>query len=723
MEPSPFAASSARKNHLGELLDSSPDAMVILNREGLIWRANPEMCRMFSYELAEFLGHSIELVMPIRFRRAFQRRLKRYFKNPIRQKMGQGLEVAGLHRNQSEFPIAISISPLNIDDEIMAVCAVRDLTDRYQQELILREREARFRNLMEAAPDGIILSDSTGKILQLNPQICNIFKYDAKEMLGMNVRDLMPEKYRPIQDALLRRFLRDPKRIEMGRNHHLNGLCKNGEVFPLELNVSPIIEENETLVVSCLRDITERRDRENQLKIAQQAAESANQAKSEFLSHMSHELRTPLNGILGYTQILKQDTTLTAEQQSGLESIMNCGEHLLSLINDVLDLSKIEAGHEELNLAPTDLHLLINEVTDILRPRTRDKGLKFTVKIKPEVPIGVITDAAKVRQILVNLLSNAIKFTSEGEVTLSVKQKKDGLYQFRVCDTGIGMNSDELNIIFDPFRQVEAGKAAGGTGLGLSICKHLSEMLGGSLLARSTKDQGSRFDLRIPLKDHSLTEHEAMTQEQRTNCHLRLAPGQEATILVADDRQTNLDILDQLLRLIGFNTLTADDGDTAIKILKTTPVDLVLMDVRMPRMNGIDAVQKIRSNDSLSHLKVVAATASVFPDFKQKALDAGFDDFLSKPFRAAELYQILQTHLDLEFVNQEMPGEKRALTAPQALPPAIAKELASALEIRNFSKINQLIEQLTHAPETEAIAHELKKHASKFDFEALQKFT
>jgi len=707
-----------RQKYLEELLNCAPDATVVLTQDGSIWHATDEFSKMFGHPLDKLMRGNIEFMIPERFRKMFRRYRKRYFAKPERQRTRQRLESFGLHRDGHEFPIAVSISAIAIDIGIVVVCSVRDISEQHRHELILRESEARFRKLMEAAPDGIILSDAEGMILQANPQVEIIFGYDPGELIGLRVNHLMPERYQITHRNLLKRFLRDPKRIEMGRDHNLEGLRKDGTHFPLEININPILESDTVLVVSSLRNISIRRERENQLRLAQQQAEMANHAKSEFLSHMSHELRTPLNGILGYAQILQQEEILTHEQRRNVDSILQCGDHLLSLINDVLDLSKIEAGREELNLAPTDLHHLINEVSNILSPRAAEKELELEIEVAPVVPVGVMIDGPKLRQILVNLLGNALKFTEKGKVSLTVDYGKlDQHYHFRICDTGIGMKPEELEIIFDPFRQVEAGKAAGGTGLGLAICQRLAKMLQGSLTATSQVGQGSQFLLKIPLEQCALDGVNILGPQHLDSPSLLL---DEATILIADDRETNIDILDQMLTKAGFKTLTADDGDTALEQLRKHEIDLVLMDVRMPRMSGIEAVEVIRKDAKLHQLKVIAVTASVFPDFEEKAIEAGFDDYLSKPFHSSDLMRKLANHLKISFTptSEQIanPTQKEALE----IPPSAAQELKAALAIRNLSKINAIISTLDRDPEMEGLATELRALAQNFDFEALE---
>ncbi len=458
-------------------------------------------------------------------------------------------------------------------------------------------------------------------------------------------------------------------------------------------------------------------------------AEEKNRAKSDFLSHMSHELRTPLNGILGYAQILQRNPELPDALRTSVDSIVNCGDHLLSLINDVLDLSKIEAGHLDVDLAPCDLHKLSRGVADIVGQRAQNKGLDFDIEVAPEVPQGIVSDGGKIRQILVNLLGNAVKFTAEGRVGLRISEAPKGMLRFDVVDTGIGMSPQEVEQIFDPFKQVEAGKAAGGTGLGLAISKNLAEMLGGRIFVVSEEGKGSTFTVVIPLEEVPTEDLSKLAKEkdweQGTE---RLAPGQRATVLVADDREVNRDILNQLLLSAGFDVLLADDGDVAVDLARENDVDMILMDVRMPRMNGIEAVGVIRREKSLAGVKVIAVTASVFPEFRAKAREAGFDDFLGKPFRVDELMQILHKHLEVEFeagsVGTDAPGDGTDLENLGAgvyhgVSGEVVEKLDAALKIRNLTAIKAIAETLATDPRQAPLAAEILKLSAAFDFNGL----
>jgi len=470
-----------------------------------------------------------------------------------------------------------------------------------------------------------------------------------------------------------------------------------------------------------LGELIDKNQRQQQeLRVARDQSEAANRAKSEFLSNMSHELRTPLNGVLGYAQILRRDPDLKPRQRESLEAIESCGQHLLTLINDVLDLSKIEAGRMQLDLAPLDLHRLCHEVKDMLAQRAGAKGLKLVLEIATDVPTAIRSDATKLRQILLNLVGNAVKFTETGSITLRV-QRRDNRLLFEVEDTGIGISQDKINVIFDPFRQAEAGMEIGGTGLGLAINQHLLGLLGGSPLTVSSKlNQGSCFSFELAIEEVDPDENsDQQAPLLRDDTALYLENGQAAVRLLAvDDRPENLDILQRLLSDAGFEVETFGDAPSGIARLREQSFDLVLMDIRMPGMNGLQAAQLIRGDQQLCDNKLVAVSASAFPAFRDQVLENGFDDFIAKPFRSAELFGVLQKHLGVRYREEPLatvsPGDAEALSTETAL--QLAARIEESLELGDMGGLGNL-EQHLNLPKP--LREQITSLARQFNFDAL----
>ncbi|WP_020599240.1 ATP-binding protein [Spirosoma panaciterrae] len=394
---------------------------------------------------------------------------------------------------------------------------------------------------------------------------------------------------------------------------------------------------------------------------ARDAAEMANRAKSEFLANMSHELRTPLNGILGYTQLFQRDRTLTTQQQHGISIIHNCAENLLLLINDVLDLSKIEAQKLEVDHKPFSLNELVTNITSLIRVKAEQKNLSFYFQAPASLPEMVVGDERKLRQVLINLLGNAVKFTDRGGVSLKVIPQPNDQLTFQVDDTGIGIPPDKLDLIFLPFQQVRAeSRFVEGTGLGLTITEKLISLLQGTLRVISTPGEGSSFRVTVPLP--AVVVSRRLNLERRAPQQINGYEGHRRTILIVDDHWENRSLLSNLLEPLGFRTIEAENGAVALKRAHETLPNLVLMDLVMPHMDGFEAVRQFRRDAVFSDVKIVVLSASVL-NSQQVSLDAGGDDFLPKPVNVDELLSVIQFQLKLTWtyfpaIDTEAPSAK-----------------------------------------------------------------
>ena len=406
----------------------------------------------------------------------------------------------------------------------------------------------------------------------------------------------------------------------------------------------PLIEF-EQLALDANRMLDYRLGVERELTAARVVAENANKAKGQFLSTMSHELRTPLNGVLGYAQILMRDPLVTTEQHRHLSAIQSCGEHLLTLINDVLDLAKIESGELEIQNGVCRLYQLLENVGDIVRGRAEAKGLTFRLEISPQLADLVWLDEVKLRQILINLLGNAIKFTDSGGVTLTARADTavDELI-FEVSDTGVGIARERLLEIFQPFRQLH--DHGGGTGLGLAISERVCTAMGGELSVDSALGAGSRFTLTLPLLRVEAELVAAPPKPVVRRQVITLGPD-GLRVMVVDDNPSNRLVMAGLLGSVGIDIVEAEHGADALQRLRVQTVPLVLMDVRMPVMDGIEATRLIKQDPALRDLIVIAVSASVDPDVVAQMRAAGCDDFVSKPVQLTELLEKIALHLHL----------------------------------------------------------------------------
>ncbi|BCO27598.1 sensor histidine kinase RcsC [Rhodoferax lithotrophicus] len=466
--------------------------------------------------------------------------------------------------------------------------------------------------------------------------------------------------------------------------------------------------------------------RTSELLLARDAAQAANKAKSAFLANMSHELRTPLNAILGFSSMMRRDPDVPALQHANLDIINRSGEHLLTLINDVLEVAKIEAGRMQLEIASFDLGSMVRDVVDMMQMRAQEKGLQLLIDQDSEFPRYIKGDEARLRQILVNLVSNAVKFTEQGGVTLrlGVKQNSRQHLLIEVEDSGPGISAEDQKRLFEPFVQLAEGSSQRGTGLGLTITRQFVELMGGEVSMDSTVGKGSLFRVNLPLELASMADIPKPQNLQHGEV-IGLLPGQSAyRILIVEDQPENQLLLKRLMSRIGLETRVAENGAQGVDIFSQWHPHLIWMDRRMPVMDGIEATQHIRQLPEGRTVKIVAVTASAFKDQQQEMLDAGMDDFVRKPYRFEEIYDCLARQLGVTLVYQT-DVTQRPLPAPvaltpamlAALPAALCHELQDALENLDDERITTAIRQAQLIdPE---LSHALSSLVEYFNYPAI----
>ncbi|MFE1747750.1 PAS domain S-box protein [Coleofasciculus sp. H7-2] len=640
-----------------------------------------------------------------------------------------------------------------------------DISDRKIAEEALRQQQEFLRKVIDNDPNSIFVKDWEGRFVLLNKAAAKLYNTTVEELVGKRDVDFHPF----LEDV--EHFLEETRSIiETGQplfvpEEKVTGASNQDKWFQWQKIPLHPPASVQVCVLGIGVDITTRKIVEAELERAKEAAEAANRAKSIFLANMSHELRTPLNAILGFSHLMSRAPNLSTEQQENLSIIRRSGEHLLTLINQVLDLSKIEAGRMTLNENNFDLYSLLNDVEAMFSLKAKEKGLNLKFDCATNVPQYLRTDEVKLRQVLINLLGNAVKFTASGTVLVKVKQGITNSESpsisplssiiFEVSDTGAGIATDELDKVFKPFVQTAAGQQVQeGTGLGLTISRQFVHLMGGEMTLisggkaftpgtpiREFNDntstlfpQGTTFKFDIQASIITASEIAIPLQNRRI---IALAPQQPRyQMLIADDSDFNRQLLLKLLQPLGFELHEASNGKEALDIWERSSPHLVWMDIRMPIMDGYEATKQIRK---LEHQKpsfqkrlpnsrtaIIALTASSLNEDKAAVIEAGCDDFIRKPFREEDIFNAVQRHLGVSFTYEEITAaSEKKLPEPLSLntadladlPKDWLENLAQALVEGDLEIITTLIEQVH--PQNEILSKALMALANQYEFEQL----
>ncbi|MDM8545325.1 response regulator [Candidatus Venteria ishoeyi] len=528
------------------------------------------------------------------------------------------------------------------------VCVITDLTEREQTYAKIQT----LSRAVEQTHSAVVITDNTGCIEFVNPAFTEATGYSTEEAVGA-YPNILKSGYQ--DQAFYTNMWVTLKSGELWQGELVNKR-KDGTIYWEYVTISPIKDEQDRIInfIAVKKDITERKAAEIALQEAKEKAEIASQAKSAFLANMSHEIRTPMNAILGFTEILNGMIT-DPTQQDYLKTIQNSGETLLDLINDILDLSKVEAGKMQLDETPVNLIKVFQEIAQMFKPKTQAKGLDFQVDIAQALPEWLLLDETRIRQILINLLGNAIKFTQQGVIRLSliihdldIKNHVCSL-EFSVQDSGIGIPLEQQENMFKAFEQ-QAGQSQakyGGTGLGLAICQQLAMLMKGEIQVSSQVGKGSIFTINLD-KLKILHPPSKRLKAHQPEQDVNFAP---ATILIVDDQMVNRKLLDLQLKKYGFKNLHANNGEEALFIIEETQPDLILLDMIMPIMNGMETIQQLKQNPKTRALPVIAVTADAITD-EAKAFSQLCDGAVTKPIAKSELLEMLKSFLTIETQTQ-----------------------------------------------------------------------
>jgi len=677
------------------LLESAPDAMVIIDASGTIVMVNRRTEELFGYSRDEITGQPIEQLMPQRFRETHPERIRSFFSNPSARPMGSGLELFGCSRTGREFPVEISLSPIETEDGALVASSLRDITERKQAEEKLKALNANIETQRRTE----IALNKLSELLRCEQEMGNLasvivhqlahyldLQFAALFVLRDGNTYVREAAYGyPRQgginnfesgDGLLGQIVIDAAPLKVNNIPEYAQLALGlGTIAPSGLLIYPLVHdemvvavlelaglrpldegqrdwldkasEGLAVTIRLVLDLEQRNRAEKELAEARDAAEKANKAKSGFLANMSHELRTPMNAILGYSEMLMEDARDVGQDDfiPDLKKINQAGSHLLSLINDVLDLSKIESGRMEVFAEDIDVGALIDQVAGTAQPLMTRNNNKFKIE-RGEQLGNAHQDITKLRQSLLNMLSNAAKFTHEGTITLRTERKSqaDGEWlMFSVNDTGIGIPADKLEHVFEEFSQADTSTTRnyGGTGLGLPISRRFCQMLGGDLTVRSSAGEGSTFTMRVPVRlPGTDAEMPVATMPIKTDTELEAlrVSGAGHTILVIDDDPEAQDIVERFLRKDGFEVVTASSGEEGLRLAHKLRPAAITLDVMMPDMDGWSVLRALKADPVLHDVPVVMLT---MVDDKSKGYSLGATDYLTKPVDRNQLHNTL----------------------------------------------------------------------------------
>lgn len=613
------------------LSENIRDIIQFIDNEGNIIDVNEASLASYGYTYEEFLK------LNIRNLRAegsiTSELLEKCYKEGI------SYETVHYRRDKSTFPVEISAKGAVIGDKRVIVSIIRDITERKQTEDALRESEEKFRSLFNNAMDAIFFYETNSdfkdeKFIEVNDVACKCLGYTREELQNMSFDDLIAEESKESAKKIVKVLQKDKFGI-----FELNHRTKDNRSIPVEVSVHVFNQNGKDVALSIVRDVTQRKATENSLKTAKEEAEVANRTKSEFLANMSHEIRTPINGIVGMVDLTLL-TQLNSEQKENLMVIKSCAKSLLKVINDILDFSKMEAGKLIIEKINFDIKSLVEETIKFHLPHATKKDIKLNFALSKAIPQFVVGDPGRLQQILNNLISNAIKFTENGEVWIKVDKIKTEdnkvELQFVVEDNGIGIAEDNIGKLFRSFSQLDGSitRRFGGTGLGLAISKQLSEMMGGRLWGESEKGIGSKFYFTLKFDIGTRVETQTIEAVKLKKIEIPYK------LLLVEDDKINKMVITRILKELGYSVDTASNGLEAVEICKKNSYDVILMDIQMPIMDGIEATRRIREKDKQT--PIIAITAYALKGDRERFLAQGMNEYVSKPIETDELFSVIE---------------------------------------------------------------------------------
>ncbi|HEY5947327.1 MAG TPA: PAS domain S-box protein [Kofleriaceae bacterium] len=631
-----------------QLVDAAPDGMIVCDQRGVIVLVNAEAERMFGYGRDELLGKRIEVLIPDRLRHRHEGHVAGFTGAPRLRPMGSGLDLHGRRKDGGEFPVEISLSPINTSVGMLVTAGIRDVTERRRLQREASRANAYLTSAVDSVQDAFALFDEQDRVLMMNSTARHLLGAAADlGVVGLKFEELLDNAINNSVFDFSNESREELRRRWMAYHRAPSGTLdvRTGSGRFLRVTERRTAEQGTVAVVA---DVTEDVQHEELLTAARETAEAASAAKSEFLSSMSHELRTPLNAILGFAQLLERDRKqpLSERQLERLQHVLRGGEHLLRLIDDVLDLSRIEAGRISMSSEPVSVPEVLQEVIHTLEPMATRAQIQINPPVLPRDLPRVTADRTRLAQILMNFGSNAIKYgKTGGHVTFEVTVKFQTV-RITTVDDGIGIPADKRSKVFEPFQR--AGQETGpieGTGIGLTISKRLAELMKGSVGFDSEVGRGSRFWIEIPI-------HRAVAGDE-AHSTVNVAPESPLArgdmrhkIVYVEDNPSNIAFMRDLMGdLPAVELLTAPTAEIGLELIRTHKPSVVIMDINLPGMSGFDAVRQLREWDETKDIPVIGLSAAALAKDTARAKEAGFYRYLTKPVKVDELTQTLEALL------------------------------------------------------------------------------
>lgn len=615
------------------------DAIITIDENGIVATFNPAAEKIFGYTADEVIGRNVSLLMPEPDRSRHDSYIANYLRTGQAKIIGVGREVVGRRKNGLVFPMELAINEFRLGERRYFTGIVRDITERKRSEEELRRAEERMQSVVDHVVDGIITIDHRGKVESFNPAAEKLFGYAGKEMIGRNVKYLMPEPYHSQHDDYIANYLRTGKAKIIGIGREVVGRRKDGTTFPMELAVSEFHIGRQRYFTGIVRDITERKRLEQELRRRLDELRTADRQKNEFLAMLGHELRNPLAPMRNALQIIRMpdaDRDMVNRARDIMERQL---QHLVRLVDDLLDVSRIISGKIELRKQLVNIHDVVERAVETANPIIETRGHALHTDL-PEEPVWVEGDLVRLAQVIANLLTNAAKYTEHsGQIWLSAK-REGKLLALHVRDSGIGIDPEILPRIFDVFVQADPSlaRSQGGLGIGLTLVKRIVEMHGGTIEAHSpAKGKGSEFVVRLPALEKS---DDIFTREP-AGSQARVTDALRRRILVVDDNVDAAESIIEILRWSGYDTRCVYDGPSALKAAVDFKPDVVVLDIGLPGLDGYEVARRLRAQPLFAQTPIIAVTGYGQQNDRERSREAGFDAHLTKPVDPAVLREFI----------------------------------------------------------------------------------